>query len=172
MKKLSIVVTTIITAFLATPVFSAGTAGESTDITPLFAGMEKNCGEGNPSFMKTFDSLNVVKGKIAGLKKADPLLIKAIGSNRSKITNKGDSWDGYTELTNASYHGAGVKEIYRYSGIDNGISGIALVFSGTPADVEKLIGKVKVLKDNPVGMPLMATKTNTKSAMLICDYSN
>lgn len=158
-----------------TPVSSTGNSeapSKGGDLTPMFSGMEKDCGQSNEGIGQTMRWLMVENGKPPSKGDAPGAIRSSMGSNRVKIKDQGDFWDIAVALTNATYHGLPVKEIARWSGKGNGINGIALVFSVPMGTVKKTIGMPTVGKNNEETMPMLSSNKKTNNAMLVCDFSD
>lgn len=154
----------------------AGTAIPSpakVDLTPVFAGMEKDCSSTNVQFNNAMRWLVTSDGAPPKLSAAGLELRRAIANGQIKVKDDGEYWTITAKTLNASYRGMPLISIDRWIGKDNGYNGISLLFVDSPAVVSKVIGKVALAKNgSEKTMPEIATKTGTAHALLICDFSN
>ncbi|WBS00543.1 hypothetical protein OU994_19750 [Pseudoduganella sp. SL102] len=154
---------------------SAGATGNKAtlDLTPVFAGMEKDCAGSNPKFDAVLRWLTTHSGKAPATAKAGAEMRAAIGAGRIQVKDDGDSWTLTAPVTGASYRGAAVTGIERWVGKDNGINGISLTFAGSLAAVSKSLGNMKPATGNEdPSRPQLLVEDGTARAVLMCDFSN
>jgi hypothetical protein len=143
---------TLTAAFIAVAICHTSVGAVETisrvDLTPVFKGMEKDCGNANPKFQAALGWLATHSGNPPVLAKAGAELRAAIGTGRIKVKDDGDFWTLTVPITSASYRGIAVTGVERWLGKDNGISGISLTFATPLAAVSKSIIPTKPAKGN------------------------
>lgn len=143
------------------------------DLTSYFAGIEKNCAEGNrlTEAILTWMAPDQ-KGRLPSIKSTAanlrPILM------HTKVEESGESWSVSAMLANANYKGIPVTRIDRWTGKNNGISGFSLVFAESLATVSKKLRVAKRDKNSEEpGPELYGTSGKGKRvSSLVCDFSN
>lgn len=173
--RLSAVAVLLVSALTAIPAIAKSRQG-NVDLTPIFAGMEKDCGGSNPKFDAAMDWLNTKYGRPPAVAKAAPELRAAIGGANVKMKDKGDFWPLKVMTPAASYRGVRLAGIERWVGKENGISGILLIFAEDLIVVTKAIGKIAVAEHDPyveveATFPQLLVQKGSLRALLVCDFS-
>lgn len=173
--KLSAVAVLVASALMAIPAVAKSGLGE-IDLTPIFAGMEKDCGSSNPKFDAALGWLTTKNGKPPMVAKAAPELRAAIGVANITMKDMGDFWILKVAPPGAFYRGVRLAGIERWFGKENGISGISLIFAVGPLVVTKAIGTIAVTEHDPnaefeATVPQLLVQKGSSRAILVCDFS-
>ena len=160
------------------PASSLQAVGASVNLTPVFSGMEKDCGEENPKFQAAMAWLTTQSKKAPNVAKAAKELRDGIAGGVIKVDDGGEFWTITAPTLNASYRGVPLAAIERVAGKENGISIFTLVFTDSRAVVAKAFGKVgtngKADMDSVIEptLPQLLAQEKTGRGMLMCAFSN
>jgi len=174
--KFCAVAALVASALMPIPAIAKSRQGK-VDLTPIFAGMEKDCGSSNVKFDAAMGWLNTKSGKPPAVAKAALELRTAIGGAKIKMKDEGDFWTLKVVPPAASYRGLRLAGIERWVGKENGISGISLIFAEGPVAVTNAIGKIGVAKHDPNAEtdktdPQLLLQKGSARALLVCDFSD